>query len=50
MKNIILTHTQKFTLKEMLQSIKNSGFNERYYRQGYDAMIEEINKFLDMIE
>jgi hypothetical protein len=52
MKNIKIS--RKFTLKELLQTIKNKGFDEymkigHTKEDGYNAIIKKINKYLDII-
>lgn len=48
MKNITLTQT--FTLKQMLQSIQEVGYNGEDYEIGYNKMMEKLKEYLRMIE
>jgi hypothetical protein len=53
MKNIKINHD--FTLKEILESIKDAGYDE-YMKinntkvEGYNAMKNKIDEYLDMIK
>ena len=52
-KNIIIAKEKPikpFTLKDLLNQIKEIGINEDTYHGGYDKMVDKINEYLVMIE